>query len=322
MSSAAVGTRLRFWASVVLTLAVLGFFWHAFRANWETIRAHRFEFRPAFAALALLAFLATTFLGTWAWHASFNAVSRHQLTIRESVAVVNASAFVKYIPGKVWSYAFQMYWLSKRGITKSLVVYVNLINTAVTLLTAALLGMVLLLLSPEQVAWELVLALLAVLAVLDFVCIRFNAALFGLLLKVVNRVFRKSIERLDIPLNVMLLLHLLHMAANVTFAAAIWAVCFAIGYEPDLLQASRVMAAFLLAEVVAFVTLISPGGVGVRESVMYALLGGAASGSFALLVPLAARAVSMLGDLIVGSVALRLLKEVTPERSRDPLQET
>lgn len=52
-------------------------------------------------------------------------------------------------------------------------------------------------------------------------------------------------------------------------------------------------------------------GLGVREGVMYALLGGAASGSRAVLVPLAARAVNMLVDVVLGGTAVELLKDLS-----------
>lgn len=48
-----------------------------------------------------------------------------------------------------------------------------------------------------------------------------------------------------------------------------------------------------------------------REGVMYALLGGAASGSRAVLVPLAARAVNMLVDVVLGGTAVELLKDLS-----------
>jgi hypothetical protein len=219
---------------------------------------------------------------------------------------------MKYIPGKVWSYALQMYLMAQRGVRKSLVLYVNLINIAVSLLTSALLGCALLLLAPAaHVPQVLLLSCFCALVVLDIVCIRFNASLFGWLIAVANRLLKKSIEPLDVPRRLLLRLHVIHAIAAVTFAFAVHWVCLGIGYRIGGAQALRVMGAFLLSDVVGFLAFVSPGGLGVREGVMYALLGGAASGSLAVLVPLAARAVSMLVDVVLGGTAVKLLKDLS-----------
>ncbi|HWA71548.1 MAG TPA: hypothetical protein VG937_04430 [Polyangiaceae bacterium] len=291
-----------------LVAALVGaFFVHAFRRNWGSIQAHPFELRPGYAILSLSAFVFTGLLATYAWHKSVNEISVTKLTFRESIATTNASSMVKYIPGKVWSYALQMYWLSRRGIPKSLVIYVNLINIAVSLLMAAALGGTLLL-AVSSASPATTVALLSVLVLLDLLCIKFNARIVDLTLAVASRLLRKEIRRFNVPIHLLVELHIIHMAASVTFALAVYFASFAVGYEITGREALTVMATFLLSEVAAFLTFISPGGLGVRESVMYALLGGSESGSLALLVPLAARMISMVADVVLGGIALRLLK--------------
>jgi uncharacterized membrane protein YbhN (UPF0104 family) len=302
---------LRHTASLLVGLAVVAFFVHAFQRNWASIREHAFAFQPTYLILSFLAFLATSLLATYAWHDSINTLSPRKLTFVESIATMNSSSLMKYIPGKVWSYALQMYLLAQRGIPKSLVLYVNLINISVSLLLAALLGSALLLVAPTHLPRLPLLALFAALVLLDAVCVRFNASLFGGLIGLANRLLKKNIERFDVPLALLIRLHAVHALATVTFALAVYWVCFGIGYRVAGGQALAVMATFLLSEVTAFMAFLSPGGLGVREGVMYALLGGAASGSLAVLVPLAARGVSMVADLVLGSVAVKLLKDLS-----------
>jgi uncharacterized membrane protein YbhN (UPF0104 family) len=302
---------LRRLAALLVAAAVAVFFWRAFGRNWESIRTHQFQLAPPFLILGFLAFTATSLLATYAWHDSINTLSPIKLTFRESIATVNASSLVKYVPGKVWTYALQMYWLGKRGIARSLVLYINIINIAVSLLMAMLLGVVLLLVGPERFPHGITLAALGLLLLLDFACLRFNAPLFGWGIRVLNRLFKKDIEPFTVPSSLLLRLHALHFTATLTFAAAIYAVAFGIGYRLGFSQALPIMSSFLLSEVVGFLAFVSPGGLGVREGVMYALLGGAASGSLALVLPLAARAVSMLVDVTLGSLALKLLRQLT-----------
>jgi len=293
--------------AVLVVLAVAVFFWRAFSRNWQSIRAHSFEIHWAYLLFSFACIAANCLLATLAWHESVNALSPSKLTFKESIAFMNASGLVKYVPGKVWTYALQMYWLGKRDISKSLVVYINIINVAVSLLMSTLLGLVLLLLGPERLPHAVTLGLLVALAVVDFACIRFNAPLFSWGMAVLNKLFKRNIETFDVPLGMLLRLHAFHFGAAVSFASAGYAVCLGIGYQLTPMHALVVMSSFLLSDVVAFLAVVSPGGLGVREGIMYALLGGAASGSLALVVPLAARAVSMLVDVALGGLALRLL---------------
>lgn len=311
---------LKHAASLVVVLAVVAFFVHAFQRNWASIQAHRFEFHPLYLALSFAAFLATTLLGIYALHDSFNTLSTSKLSFVESVATMSSSSLMKYLPGKVWSYALQMYVLAQRGIRKSLVLYVNLINIAISLLASMLIGCALLLTAPmSHLPRAPLLLFFGALVVADLVCVRFNAGLFGWLIGLANRVFKRNIERFDVPLALLLRLHAVHAAAAIIFGLAVYWVCRGIGYQIGAGQALTVAGAFLLSDVAGFLAFVSPGGLGVRESVMYALLGGAASGSLAVLVPLAARAVSMLVDVLLGGTALKLLKDLSgTQGSSDP----
>lgn len=302
------GPTLRRLATLLVVAAIIWFFWRAFSRNWDSLRSQRLDFQPAFLLLSLAGFLATGLLGTVAWHESMRALFPQRLTFRDSIAVVNVSSLVKYVPGKVWTYALQMYWLGKRDIAKSRVVYVNVINIAVSLLMTTLLGALCLVLVPERVPRALSLTLLGAVLAVDYACIRFNAPLFGWALGLLNRLLKSNIERFDVAPALMLRLHLVHFAAAVTFAIAGYAVCYGVGYGIDSGQLALFIAAFLLSDVVGFLAFMTPGGLGVREGVMYALLGGAATGPFALVVPLAARGLSMLADVVLGAYALKLLR--------------
>jgi uncharacterized membrane protein YbhN (UPF0104 family) len=51
-----------------------------------------------------------------------------------------------------------------------------------------------------------------------------------------------------------------------------------------------------------------PGGLGIREATMYFLLHGQSGGSLALVLPLATRLLYMAADVLLGAVALWLLR--------------
>jgi glycosyltransferase 2 family protein len=304
-------SRLRAAIKPVLSLLVVGlavvFFVRAFERNWTAIRAQQFRVDGLFLSFSFVATIATLLLATYAWHLSVNSFLPDQkLTLRQSVAAVNSSGLTKYIPGKIWSYALQLYWLSDIGISKSVVVYINLLNLLVSMLTAVILGLVCLIFSTTTIPLVATLPVLALLLLFDIVWVKFDAALLGVVISTLNKAFRKNMAFLGVPGHLLVGLHLVHGAANVISGCSAYFVCRAIGYHPTLTAALLVIAATLISDVIGFLAFLVPGGLGVREGIMYVLL--TATGPLALVLPLVSRAVSMLADVGVGALALKLLR--------------
>jgi uncharacterized membrane protein YbhN (UPF0104 family) len=81
------------------------------------------------------------------------------------------------------------------------------------------------------------------------------------------------------------------------------------------------MAALILADTAGFLVFLVPGGLGVREATMYMLLGGARVGSLAVVFPLVSRLLYMLADVMLGLIALQLLRSFVkrePRRAPSP----
>jgi uncharacterized membrane protein YbhN (UPF0104 family) len=54
---------------------------------------------------------------------------------------------------------------------------------------------------------------------------------------------------------------------------------------------------------------LAPGGLGVREGIMYAMLAGASTAAVSLILPLALRVVTMAVDVLLGLIGLKLLRQ-------------
>jgi uncharacterized membrane protein YbhN (UPF0104 family) len=294
-----------------LVLACIGyFFYRTFKLNWATVRAQKFVLDYRFLVAALACIVATYLVPTYGWKLTINELSRTgKLSFSQSIAVVNASSLTKYIPGKIWSYALQMYWLAAAGFSKSLVVYVNAINLFISLVTSLMVGLVFLLPSSDRFPLGLTLGALGALLVADVIALNFHEAVFKWLFALYNRFSRRKLEYFEMSTKLVVKLHLLHLFAAVAFGLAAYFICLGIGYPVRLQQAPLLMASLLLADTIAFAALIVPGGLGVREGIMYAMLGGAASGPVALTLPVAARVLHMLVDVGLGTTALRLLRK-------------
>ncbi len=258
-----------------------------------------------------LATLAAMLLATYAWYTSINTLSASKVDFRQSVAAANVSGLTKYIPGKVWSYALQMYWLDGLGISKALVVYVGVLNLAISMGVSVIFALLCLLFSSVRFPASVLLGSLLGLLAFDALSIWFNRALLNALVALVNRVFKRNLSAFDVTKSLLLELHSIHAAAAVLSGLAVYLFCFAIGYRIDFDRSLIVIGSSTLGDVVGFLAIIVPGGLGVREGLMNKILEGQATGSLALVLPVASRLLNMFVEIALGLVALRLLRTLT-----------
>jgi uncharacterized membrane protein YbhN (UPF0104 family) len=297
-------------ASTLIFVCIGLFFWRAFSHNWAEIRAHHFELNYPLLVLAFAAILASYIPATYGWHVAVNALSTvNKVTFAQSFATVNTSGLTRYVPGKVWNLALQMYWLTKLGISKPLVVYVNLVNLFVGIVTEVILGLAYLLLSSDEIPLTTSLSLLSALLVLDACVIVFQSQILNLLITFINRVLKRDLPRSNVPAKLMLQLHAIQFVSCFAFGIGAYLLCLGLGYGFSLRDALLIMASLLLSEVGGILAVLAPGGLGVREGIMYAMLAGASTAALSLVLPLAVRAVTMAVDVLLGLIGLKLLRQ-------------
>lgn len=297
--------------SVVFVVCFGWFFYAAFRRNWASLQAHEFHVAPAYLVCAALATLATMLLATYAWFTSLNALSTSHIDFRQSVAATNVSGLSKYIPGKVWSYALQMYWLDGLGFSKSLILYVNVVNQLISMGVSVMLALLCLLFSSVHLPAAALLAALLALLVIDALSILFNHALLKMLFALLSRLTKRNLSVFEVKKSLLARLHLIHFAAAVASGVAAYFFCFALGYRIDFRHAQVVIGSSILGDVAGFLAFVVPGGLGVREGLMYAMLEGQGVASLALVLPVASRLLNMAVEILLGAVALHLLRTLT-----------
>lgn len=300
--------------SALIVLCAGFFFFRAFQRSWADIKAHEFRIAPFYLVGAALSLLAACLLATFAWYTAINSLSGSKIGFRQSVAAVNASGLTKYIPGKVWSYALQLYWLDGLGFSKALIVYVNLVNLLLSLGMSLMLGLACLLFTHGEIPLGPVSYALIGLLIADVVCVLFNRPLLKALFALANRVFKRNLSYFEVSKGLLLELHLIQLVAAVASGLGAYLFCFSIGYDVELSRALLVVGSSLVADVVGFLAIIVPGGLGVRETLMYAMLGGKTTGSLAIVMPVASRLLNMLVDVLLGAVALKLLKSLSASK--------
>ncbi|HET9958910.1 MAG TPA: hypothetical protein VFQ61_30680 [Polyangiaceae bacterium] len=296
------------------------FFLRALRDNWDRLRALEFEAHYAALALTALSIAGSNLLGTAAWQAAMNTFAKRPLSFSESIATVNISSLTKYVPGKVWAYALQMHRLSDAGVTKSMVLFANLASLAISLATSTLVGLLCLGISSAQGELRplLLTAFLGLGAIYSLATV-FHAHPLRWLAQLLGRAFKRKFEYFSFDAAALLRLNAAHASAAVLSGFSTYLACQGIGYAVTWDQAMTIMASGLIGDVVGFLAIVVPGGFGVREGVMWWLLRGATPGPVALILPIVSRLLSMGVELMLGVIALALLKRLNRERISVPV---
>lgn len=291
--------------------AISFFFFRAFQKNWIAIESHDLKFKAHFAFMSFASMMLSYLLTSYAWFLTINRLSENnKMTFPETIAVVNTSGLTKYIPGKIWSYALQMYWLVKSGFPKSLILYVNALNIFVSLISATMLGLVFLVFSPGNIPLSIILPFLLFVLIFDGAVISFGPKLFNRFILLVNKFFNRDIQYYNTPTNLFVCLHAVHSASAFCFGMGAYYLCIGIGLDVSHGRMFLVMSALMISDAIGFLIFIVPGGLGVREGIMYFMLQGASTGALSLILPIATRIVSMLVDVCLGTLGFVLLKRL------------
>jgi uncharacterized membrane protein YbhN (UPF0104 family) len=296
--------------ALIIIFSVTFFFYKSFQGNWTSIRSHALKLDYLYLIVSFVSILITYLLSTYGWHLALNTLSSvSKITYHQSVATVNASSLTKYVPGKVWSYALQMYWLVKVGFSKSLIVYVNLINLSISIITSLIVGLGYLLFSPGIFPFMVIFSLLLILVLFDVFFIIFNSSVTNGMISLFNRMFHRDIKYFDISHRLLIDLHLVHFLAAFCFGMGAYLLCNGIGFVVAPGKILLVMSSLLISDVIGFLAVIVPGGLGVREGVMYLMLNNVSTGALSLILPIASRIVNMVVDVVLGTTAFALLRK-------------
>jgi glycosyltransferase 2 family protein len=299
---------------VILAVIIIGlvayFFTTEFKKNWQDILA--MNLRLNFPLLCgSVFFMVLAYLGnTLTWRFLINTFHTElpPISVKESVAIVNTTQLAKYIPGKVWSYAVQIYWLSKRGYPKSNVFFINLVATLSTLLAASAVGIIMLSLTLDKVTKTGALIIIGIVVLAYAVFILFHTPILNILIKLAAKLLKKEIAYVKISLTSIFMTQVYYVISNLLFCFGGYLLCYAIGITDDFHVIVCVVGSLLVGDVVGFIVLVTPGGLGVREWMMYSIISGmaVATKEVAIVVPIATRLLTMSVDISLGITAFFL----------------
>jgi hypothetical protein len=291
-------------AAAVLLLLIAYYYSLEISKNWDELHIQSLTIRGTILLLAIVTAIASYLLETYAWQHNFGDSKSTRVTFLDSFAVVNLGGVLKYLPGKVWNYAIQVYILDKYGIKKAKVIYVNIICLLCSLFAAGSIGLVYYCMS-----WPTFSNYIAyvVAIIISFFIVSFFWLKSSMAKRHICKSFTFKNEQfmcVGLQIDRIVYTYFIYLLSWIVMGVAgyLWAVGF--GLNVLLNDIYLLLATMSLGWAAGYLAVFTPGGLGVREGVMLLMFNGVLDVQTALLFPVLSRLMSLSAELILGLVAL------------------
>jgi hypothetical protein len=297
------GRALRRFAALLVLLLVAWFVWAELHRNWVSISTFRIIPSTSHLAAAFAIGLVAFLFDTVAWQRGINGtLAWTAVNFLDSIAMMNTSGVLKYVPGRIWTYGAQMMWLGKRGVPKTVVAYVNLACLMCSMLVAGLLGGAYLIYYVGAARWATLswvgLVALQVLGIL--VGPKLLSASFGL----IRRFTRLELGEVSAPPRVMGEIYALYAIGWCLMGAAGYYAGLGVGLPITAHDATALTASMAVGWIAGYLAALTPGGIGVREGLMYLMLAKVSSQQAAIVLPVVSRILYVVFELLLGGIGL------------------
>jgi uncharacterized membrane protein YbhN (UPF0104 family) len=281
------------WAAAVVAVVLLVV---GVARQWSEIVADFARLDAATVTLGVVLTLVALVANMLSWRAMMAATgARVRLAAASSIFFVGQLG--KYIPGGVWSIAAQAELGRAHGLARTGSAVASLASMLVSMVTAALVGIVALLFgSPDGVSTFWWLGIVVVIGL-----IALTPPVLGRLIAIAMKVLRRPAQEIT-------------LTWRGTVMSIVWSVLMWLAYGG---QATFVLQAFgagsaalfpvatgayAVAWLVGFLVVIAPAGLGPREAVLLLLLGSVTNQTGALALAVISRAFMTLGDVVLAGL--------------------
>ena len=292
----------------VLALAVAAatgyFFYLQFKQNADVISAYNFKINSYYILATIIFGIFSLLVGPYVWQLYVNDYIKNKLNYFESFSLFYTSAMFKYIPGKIWHYAAQIALMSSKGISNAILIYINMVCFIGFMFVSAIFASYYYLLCMQILAWEVSVLIFALLIALDVIFIIWNTSIINYLIVPMNRLFKIEIQPIKMKKSLFVYSQALYFFAYILMGTALYLLAQGIGLGIPFPNIFSIMATISMAAMSSSLAFFSIGGLGVREGAMFFMLKQFSNVETALILPIAARLLSLIVELFAGIIAI------------------
>ena len=286
-----------FW--IVITIAY--FFIVRIHDNWQQFDFASTNFNISWMVIAVILNCICYLFITRAWLLIVRVKdsSSQKISFFRCIGIYNFAQISKYIPGKVVGYLLQLKYLEKIGVNNLSAVYINILILSLTLFYSFLFGISVLidLINVNENIIFLIFSL--TLLILFFP----KKNVFEFLIQWIVGKYSGKLNIISITKFIFLEINLCIGLSVIFLGLSGCAVIFAMGLDCEG-RLFETITAFIISDALGFLAIFVPGGLGVRELFLYSFLNNLGYGLESLTIPILARIINIITDLILGVIAI------------------
>jgi len=292
----------------ILTLAIIFavgyFFYLEFKKNWDAIRAYHFAINFYYIVASIFVITIGFLVDTYIWQIFLNDYLPKKLNFFESIALYNTTAMLKYIPGRIWSYTAQLALMSSKGISKTVLIYINMICFICLVFVSSIYALYYYLFYLQMTPWEISILIFILLITLDFVFVIWNTPIINYLIIPINRIFKREIQPIKTRKLLLIYVQLVYLLSYIPMGIGMYFLAKGIGMEIPFFSILPIIATLSVSLVLGYIAFFSPGGLGVREGTMLVMLKQFSNVETALILPIAMRLIYIIIELLLGIIGI------------------
>ncbi|MFB0545359.1 MAG: YbhN family protein [Anaerolineae bacterium] len=297
--TAIISPKLRPILGHLVLAVVLFFLGRALYANWEQVREYRWTFDYPLLALSIIAVFGTLSLYAWQWKTTLNGLGV-DLSFPKTFRIWFIANLGRYVPGKVWQFVGWFYLCEREGATK----VQTLTSIAINQVLQNVMGLALaFVIFAATHSLELKGSLLPLLVLIPLGALAIQPRIMEWTLNRALQFLGRGPVTLGLSSLDLARFALTHLLCWLFYGLAFYLLIKAI-YPAPLGWLPAFTGIFAAAYVMGFVSLLTPGGLGVREGALAYLLGFYLPPHVAIVISLLSRLWITAAELIGTMIAL------------------
>jgi uncharacterized membrane protein YbhN (UPF0104 family) len=291
----------------LVILAVGYFYWQEFKNPPIDSNLLNLSVNPYCLAIALFLSLLSYLIEAVIWRVIIKKqLGRKGIKFREIITILFASGLFRYLPGRIWTLTTQSLWLKKYGITKSLVLYINLVCMAGLIIFSLYLGLLYVALYTSGLSVAMVVLLFVALASANVLYNRYSKRLINKIFTRAGKITKTEIQQINVSHDLLIIIQFIYTCSWVLTGLATYFLAKGLGLQIVLADTIPIVASMSLSWLAGSLAVFAPAGLGVREGMMLLMLKPVLVTQTALLLPIVSRVMLLLSEVLLGVAALCL----------------
>ncbi|MCK4353362.1 flippase-like domain-containing protein [candidate division WOR-3 bacterium] len=293
---------------VILVFIILGtiffFIGKALYQSWSQVSLNELEFRYIFLILSFVLLMISFLGGALGWNLILKAL-KEKLHIRKCIRIIAICQIGRYIPGKIWATVGKVYFAKKEGISNRKAIISVVLETILLFLSSLIIFFIF---TGSFIKCKFPIKSYTLLLSIFICLVVVHPSVFSKIVNFLFIRFKKEPMEFNIGYFRILQLLLLYCVLWVLYGMGFYFLIKSF-YPIEISTFYSLIGICAIAWSIGFISLITPGGLGVREGILSFLLKFYFPVSIGIIAALLARIWTTVGEIILFAIFVRSIKK-------------